>query len=131
MIDVWEISQRRTDSEDNDCSSIGLASEFQVLLYSPQVLNPAYDVMIFTLILFEDLQKINVCLIPGNMNGYAEALGQKSLLKISKIVVEPIGPDPTLLSHSLVSPNHPPRSQFRSMVVEIYQFHEDNLEGGH
>ena len=34
MKDKWEISQRRMDSEDKDCSSVGLASEFQVLLYS-------------------------------------------------------------------------------------------------
>ena len=31
VTDVWEISRGRTDSEEKDCSSVGLASEFQVL----------------------------------------------------------------------------------------------------
>ena len=55
MTDVWEISQRRTDGEDTDYSSIVLASEFQVLLYPLQVLNTVNDVMISTIISSEDL----------------------------------------------------------------------------
>ena len=94
-------------------------------------MNPSDAMMISTLISFEGLQNINLCLSPGKMNGYAEDPGQTLLLKISKIVVKKIFPNLTLLAHSLVSPNHPPRSQFRSMVVEIYQCHEDDLEGGH
>ena len=75
MIDVWEIIRRRTGSEYKDYTSIGLASELQVVLYSPWVLNPANSVMISTVISFEDLQNINICLRPVNMNGYAEAPG--------------------------------------------------------
>ena len=64
--------------------------------------------MISTLIYFGCLQNINVCLRPGKMNYYEEAPGQTSLLKMSKIVVEPIGTDPTLIPHSLVVPTCPP-----------------------
>ena len=104
MTDVWEISRRRMDSEDKDCSSVGLVPEFKVLLYSPLVFNPDDFVMIST-----HLHNINVCLRPENMNGYTEAPGQTSLLKISKIVVDPIGSDPTLLPNSLFVPTHPPQ----------------------
>ena len=92
------------DSEDKDCSSVGLVPEFKVLLYSPLVFNPDDSVMIST-----HLHNINVCLRPENMNGYTEAPGQTSLLKISKIVVDPIGSDPTLLPNSLFVPTHPPQ----------------------
>ena len=108
VTDVWYISQKRTDSEYKDCSSIGFASEFQVLLYAPLVLNTVDSVMISTLISFGDLQNINLFLRPGKMNGYVKAPGQTSLLKISKIIVKPIWPDPTLIPHSLVAPALPP-----------------------
>ena len=65
------------------------------------------------------------------MDGYVEAPGQTSLLKMSKIVVDPIGPDLTLPPHSLVAPTRPPRSQLYTAVVEQYQVHEDDSEGGH
>ena len=52
------------------------------------------------------------------MNGYVEAPTQTSLLKISKMVANLIGPDLTLLPHSLVAPTHPPWSQFRAEVLE-------------
>ena len=107
VTDVWEISQRMTYLEYKDFSSVWLASELQVLLYSPLLLNPAYAVIISTLIYFEDLQTINLCLIPEKMNSYAKDPGQTSLLKMSKISVEPIGPNPTLLTHYLVVPTHP------------------------
>ena len=87
------------DSEDKYCSSVGLLSEFQVLLYSPWFLNQFDAMMKYILISFEDFQIINVCLRPGKMNYYEEAPGQTSLLKMSKIVVEPIGTDPTLIPH--------------------------------
>ena len=76
--------------------------------------------MIYTLIYFEDLQTINLCLIPEKMNSYAKDPGQTSLLKMSKVVFRPIGPDPKLFTHSLVAPTPPPypRSQFRVAVVE-------------
>ena len=108
VIDVWDISRRRTGSEYKDYTSIGLASELQVVLYSPWVLNPANSVMISTLIYFEDLHNINVCLIPGKRKGYVEAPGQTSLLKMSKTSVDPIKPEPTLLPYSLVEPPLPP-----------------------
>ena len=63
--------------------------------------------MLYTLISFENLQNINVCLGPGKMNGYAETPGHTSLLKMCKIVVDPIGPEPTLLPHSPVAPTCP------------------------
>ena len=95
-------------SEDKDCSSLVLASELQVILFSPWFFNPSNDMMRPTPISFEELQNINIYLIPGNMNCYAEALGHTSLLKMSKIDVKPIVPDPTLLPHSLVSFTHYP-----------------------
>ena len=52
------------------------------------------------------------------MNGYAEAPGQTSLLKMSKIVVEKILPDPTLPPHSLVAPAHLPHYRLCVAVVE-------------
>ena len=64
----------------------------------PLILNPADAMMISSLISFEDLQNTNVCLRPGKMNGYAEDPGQTSLLKISKKIVKPIGPDQTLIT---------------------------------
>ena len=108
VTNVYEISRRRTDYEDKDWSYVGLESEFQVILYSPWVLNPANSVMISTLIYFEDLHNINVCLIPGKRKGYVEAPGQTSLLKMSKTSVDPIKPEPTLLPYSLVEPPLPP-----------------------
>ena len=79
VIDIWESIQRRRDLEDKDLFSLGLASEFQVLMYPPWFVNPADDVMISTLIFFEDLQNINVWLRLGKMNGYSEAPGQTTL----------------------------------------------------
>ena len=58
--------------------------------------NPYDAGMISTIISFDNLHNINVCMKPGKMNGYAEAPGQTSLLKMSKIVVKPIGPESTL-----------------------------------
>ena len=68
--------------------------------------------MISALISLENLQNINVCLRSVKMNGYTEAPGQTSLLKMSKVVVRPIGPDPTLFPHSLVAPTPPPLPPF-------------------
>ena len=65
---VWDISQRRMDLEDRECFSIGLVSEFKVLLYTPRFLNPANTVMISTLIYFKEPHNINAWLRPRNMN---------------------------------------------------------------
>ena len=35
VTDVWDISRRRKDLEDTDCSFMGLASEFKVLMNYP------------------------------------------------------------------------------------------------
>ena len=58
--------------------------------------------MISTLIYFEYLQNINLYLRPGKMNSHAEAPGQTSLLKMSKMVVKTIGYDLILIPYSLV-----------------------------
>ena len=75
MTDVWEISQRRIYSYEIYCSYVELASEFKILLYFFKGFNPTDAVMISTLISFDDLHNINVCLRYGNMNGYVEAPG--------------------------------------------------------
>ena len=126
VTDVWEIIKRKTDSEEKECSSAGLSYELQVLLYSQWVLNPVNDVIMSTLIYFENLQNINVCLRPGKINGYTEAPGRASLLKMSEKVVKTIVPDPALIPHSLVEPTHPLWSQLRTSVAE-YRHGKDSF----
>ena len=71
-------------------------------------MNPNDSIMISTLLFFENLQNIHLFLRPGKINGYVEAPGKTPLLKMSKIVVGPIGYDPKLLIHSLFAPPHLP-----------------------
>ena len=124
VTDVWEISQMRVDSEDKDWSSVGLALEFQVILHPNWVLNPDNAVMISTLISFEDLHNINVCLRPGNMNGYAEATGQTLLLKMSNFLSSQLDPTRNFY-HTPLLHLPAPRSQFHVAVVEAILFLND------